>query len=61
MLLEDLYQTNESGQRDYIYYLAIGTARLKDYSKALGYARSFLSIEPGTFFSKNVYIELWFI
>ncbi|XP_030746448.1 mitochondrial fission 1 protein-like [Sitophilus oryzae] len=46
-LLEDLYRTNEEGQRDYLYYLAIGTARLKEYSKALGYVRSFLSIEPG--------------
>ncbi|KAF7281495.1 mitochondrial fission 1 protein [Rhynchophorus ferrugineus] len=47
MLLEDLYTTNEPGQRDYIFYLAVGNARLKDYSKALGYARSFLTIEPG--------------
>ncbi|XP_057667500.1 mitochondrial fission 1 protein [Diorhabda carinulata] len=47
MLLEELYKTNEEGHRDYLYYLAIGSARLKDYSKALNYVRSFLSIEPG--------------
>ncbi|CAG9865022.1 unnamed protein product [Phyllotreta striolata] len=47
MLLEELYKTHEEGQRDYLYYLAIGSARLKEYSKALNYVRSFLSIEPG--------------
>ncbi|XP_066147123.1 mitochondrial fission 1 protein [Euwallacea fornicatus] len=47
VLLEELYKTNEEGQRDYLYYLAIGNARLKEYSKSLSYVRSFLSIEPG--------------
>ncbi|CAH0557646.1 unnamed protein product [Brassicogethes aeneus] len=47
ILLEELYRTHEEGQRDYLYYLAIGNARLKEYSKALSYVRSFLSIEPG--------------
>ncbi|KAJ8682999.1 hypothetical protein QAD02_018791 [Eretmocerus hayati] len=48
MLLEDLYATNgESEKRDCLYYLAIGNARLKEYSKALHFVRAFLSIEPG--------------
>lgn len=47
ILLEDLYKTHEEGQRDYLYYLAIGTARLKEYTKALSYVKSFLLIEPG--------------
>ncbi|XP_060517784.1 mitochondrial fission 1 protein [Cylas formicarius] len=47
VLLEELYRNNEDGQRDYLYYLAIGVARTKEYSKALNYVRSFLSIEPG--------------
>lgn len=47
ILLQDLYKTHEEGQRDYLYYLAIGNARIKEYSKALNYIRSFLSIEPG--------------
>ncbi|XP_050307022.1 mitochondrial fission 1 protein [Anthonomus grandis grandis] len=47
VLLEELYKTHEEGQRDYLYYLAIGNARLKEYTKALEYVRSFLSIEPG--------------
>ncbi|VEN41460.1 unnamed protein product, partial [Callosobruchus maculatus] len=47
ILLEELYKTHEEGQRDYLYYLAIGSARLKEYSKAMNYVRSFLTIEPG--------------
>ena len=46
-LLQELYRSHEEGQRDYLYYLAIGNARIKEYSKALSYVRSFLNIEPG--------------
>ncbi|KAF5278268.1 hypothetical protein FQA39_LY18369 [Lamprigera yunnana] len=46
-LLQELYGSHEDGQRDYLYYLAIGYARVKEYSQALGYVRSFLNIEPG--------------
>ncbi|XP_019873277.1 mitochondrial fission 1 protein-like [Aethina tumida] len=46
-LLEELYRTDEKGQRDYLYYLAVGNARLKEYSKALSYVNLFLSVEPG--------------
>lgn len=45
--MEELYKTHQEGQRDYLYYMAIGNARIKEYSKALKYVRSFLSIEPG--------------
>lgn len=44
--MQELYNTHEEGQRDYLYYLAIGNARIKEYSKALSYVRSFLTIEP---------------
>lgn len=47
ILLEELYKSHEEGQRDYLYYLAIGNARLKDYGVALKYITSFLTIEPG--------------
>ncbi|OXU27464.1 mitochondrial fission 1 protein isoform X2 [Nasonia vitripennis] len=48
MLLEDLYGRNgDSEKRDCLYYLAIGNARIKEYSKALHYVRAFLQIEPG--------------
>lgn len=56
VLLEELYKTHEEGQRDYLYYLAIGSARLKEYSKALNYVRSFLAIEPGNFIS-SIYVS----
>ncbi|XP_046677009.1 mitochondrial fission 1 protein-like [Homalodisca vitripennis] len=47
LLLEDLYQDNQGDERrDYLYYLAIGNARIKEYSKALNYVRSFLNLEP---------------
>lgn len=47
VLLQELYKTHEDGQRDYLYYLALGYARLKEYSKSLSYIKSFLSVEPG--------------
>lgn len=47
VLLEDLYINHDSGKRDCLYYLAIGNARIKEYSKALSYLRAFLQIEPG--------------
>jgi len=47
-LLEDLSKSgNESGRRDCIYYLAIGNAKIKEYSKALGYTKVLLQVEPG--------------
>ncbi|XP_024947434.1 mitochondrial fission 1 protein [Cephus cinctus] len=48
ILLEDLYNNHgDNERRDCLYYLAIGNARLKEFSKALSYVRSFLQIEPG--------------
>ena len=38
---------DESGKRDYLYYLAIGNARLKEYQTALKYIRGLLQVEPG--------------
>lgn len=34
------------GKRDYIYYLAIGNARIKQYSLAMKFCKAFLQIEP---------------
>merc|ERR1712179_27347 len=48
MLLEELYKRpDESGKRDYVFYLAIGNARLKEYQTALNYVRGLLQVEPG--------------
>ncbi|KAK0072427.1 hypothetical protein PV325_011378 [Microctonus aethiopoides] len=48
VLLEDLFNNHgDSEKRDCLYYLAIGNARIKEYTKALQYVRAFLQVEPG--------------
>ncbi|XP_050078714.1 mitochondrial fission 1 protein [Anopheles maculipalpis] len=46
VLLEDLFVKHPEGRRDYLYYMAIGHTRLKEYSEALKHAQAFLEIEP---------------
>ncbi|XP_055685546.1 mitochondrial fission 1 protein-like [Lutzomyia longipalpis] len=46
ILLEDLATRHPEGKRDYIYYLATGHTRIREYTVALKYVRSFLQIEP---------------
>lgn len=46
VLLEDLCNRHAQGNRDYIYYLAIGNARLKNYTDALKFIKAFLQVEP---------------
>lgn len=38
---------DESGKRDFLYYLAIGNARIKEYQTSLKYIRALLQVEPG--------------
>ncbi|XP_070538563.1 mitochondrial fission 1 protein-like [Ptychodera flava] len=46
-LLEQLYiNSDDESQRDYLFYLAIGNYRLKEYNKALNYIRAILKKEP---------------
>ncbi|XP_055376638.1 mitochondrial fission 1 protein-like [Condylostylus longicornis] len=45
-LLEELVERNSDRLRDYIYYLAVGYARLKQYFMALNFCQEFLKIEP---------------
>jgi len=48
MLLEDLFQRpDEDNKRDYLFFLAIGNTKLKEYSIALKYVRALLQVEPG--------------
>ncbi|XP_031839536.1 mitochondrial fission 1 protein [Nomia melanderi] len=48
ILMEDLYnKQSDIERRDCLYYLAIGNARIKEYTKALSYVRAFLKVEPG--------------
>jgi len=48
-LLEDLYKktSDEHAKRDYLFYMSVGYARLKDYEKALKFADGILKVEPG--------------
>ncbi|KAL7641798.1 UNVERIFIED_CONTAM: hypothetical protein RMT77_007672 [Armadillidium vulgare] len=47
VLLEDLYtKKGETGKRDYVYYLAVGNARLKKYDAAMKYVNGLLKVEP---------------
>lgn len=46
-LLENLYYEGEqSAKRDYLYYIAIGQTRLKNYNLALDCTDQFLQFEP---------------
>ncbi|XP_002071827.2 mitochondrial fission 1 protein [Drosophila willistoni] len=45
MLFENLAHEHPDGRRDYIYHLAFGNARLKNYTEGLKYCRAFLEIE----------------
>ncbi|CAL8075236.1 unnamed protein product [Orchesella dallaii] len=50
MFLEQLVKKTSVEQhhkRDYLYYLAVGNARLKEYATALKYIKSLLQLEPG--------------
>ncbi|XP_046989770.1 mitochondrial fission 1 protein [Schistocerca americana] len=47
ILLEDLFEREKEQRRDCLYYLAFGSARIKEYTKALQYCRVFLQVEPG--------------
>jgi len=48
ILLEDLFQNrDETNKRDYLYYLAVGNTKLKEYATALKYIRALLQVEPG--------------
>ncbi|KFM74880.1 Mitochondrial fission 1 protein, partial [Stegodyphus mimosarum] len=47
VLLEDLFHNGDAtAKRDYLYYLAVGHTKLKDYNQALKLLSKFLSIEP---------------
>jgi len=48
ILLEDLFRNrDEENKRDYLYYLAIGNTKIKEYQPALKYVRALLQVEPG--------------
>uniref|UniRef100_A0A7N4PJT0 Mitochondrial fission 1 protein n=1 Tax=Sarcophilus harrisii TaxID=9305 RepID=A0A7N4PJT0_SARHA len=46
LLEELLHKGSKEEQRDYVFYLAVGNYRLKEYEKALKYVRGLLQTEP---------------
>ncbi|XP_075214683.1 mitochondrial fission 1 protein-like [Lycorma delicatula] len=56
LLLEELFKkdSSEEGKRDYLYYLAVGNAKIKEYSKALQFVRAFLHLEPSNKHVQNL-------
>ncbi|XP_055858426.1 mitochondrial fission 1 protein isoform X2 [Episyrphus balteatus] len=45
-LLEQLANSDPGNKRDYIYYLALGNTRIKQYIEGMNYCKAFLEIEP---------------
>ncbi|KAG9281500.1 mitochondrial fission 1 protein [Astyanax mexicanus] len=47
-LLDDLiHKGTKDDQRDYLFYLAVGNYKLKEYERALKFVRTLLKNEPG--------------
>ncbi|KAG4070775.1 hypothetical protein HA402_011001 [Bradysia odoriphaga] len=46
ILMEDLTLSHPEGNREYLYYLAMGYARLKDYTLAINLLKASLKVEP---------------
>uniref|UniRef100_A0A131YQN8 Mitochondrial fission 1 protein n=1 Tax=Rhipicephalus appendiculatus TaxID=34631 RepID=A0A131YQN8_RHIAP len=47
LLMEHLFHHgNAEAKRDYLFYLAVGSTKLKEYSKALKFIKAFLHVEP---------------
>jgi len=48
-LLEDLLRSvkDDLGQRDYLFYIAVGFVRIKEYEQALKYTEAIRRLEPG--------------
>ncbi|CAF0804059.1 unnamed protein product [Adineta steineri] len=59
-LLKELYDstTKDSDKRDYLYYLALGNARLNDYETALKFLEAILHVQPGNHQAKNLKDEV---
>ncbi|CAF3722628.1 unnamed protein product [Adineta steineri] len=59
-LLRELYDSTKSddAKRDYIYYLALGNARLNEYETALNFLDAILHLQPGNHQAKNLKDEV---
>ncbi|CAF3321094.1 unnamed protein product [Rotaria socialis] len=59
-LLRELYDSTRSddAKRDYLYYSALGNARLNEYEEALKFLDAILFIQPGNHQAKNLKDEV---
>ncbi|XP_064456251.1 mitochondrial fission 1 protein-like [Ornithodoros turicata] len=47
LLMEDLFHNGDTeAKRDYLFYLAVGNTKLKEYAQALKFVKAFLNVEP---------------
>lgn len=54
-LFKDLYlHENDSGKRDYIFYIAVGETKLKNYDEALRVVKGLLEVEPSNSQAKEL-------
>lgn len=52
--MEELVSTHLSGRGQYYYYLAIGNARIREYTRALKFIKSAIILEPNNKQNKKV-------
>lgn len=46
ILIEELYKTDVENKREYLYFLAVGNAKLKNYCTAVTYLNTYLAMKP---------------
>ncbi|CAF1569004.1 unnamed protein product [Rotaria sp. Silwood1] len=59
-LLKELYDSTrkDDAKRDYLFYLALGNARLHEYETALKFLDAILHVQPNNFQAKNLRDEI---
>ncbi|CAF4420750.1 unnamed protein product, partial [Rotaria magnacalcarata] len=59
-LLKELYDSTrkDDAKRDYLFYLAVGNARLNEYEAAIKFLDAILHVQPGNHQAKNLKDEI---
>lgn len=59
-LLKELYDSTnkDNDKRDYLFYLALGNARLSEYETALKFLDAILHVQPGNHQAQNLKDEI---
>ncbi|XP_026804901.1 mitochondrial fission 1 protein [Rhopalosiphum maidis] len=61
ILLEQLIKheaSDEDSKRNYLYYLALGNSRIKEYSTALQFIKAFLHMQPENMQAQNLLVTI---